>query len=60
VHEAILARDRKFRRTVTEPLRIRGDLKKVMSMIKYFDESEKKLYVSLSLILYDWLTMATV
>jgi len=60
VHEAILARDRKFRRTVTEPLRIRGDLKKVRSMIKYFDESEKKLYVSLSLVLYDWLTMATV
>ncbi|KAF8538573.1 hypothetical protein BDD12DRAFT_841857, partial [Trichophaea hybrida] len=45
VHDAILARDRKFRRTVTEPLRVRNDLKKVMSMIKHFDESEKRLMI---------------
>ncbi|KAF8253575.1 hypothetical protein K440DRAFT_618015 [Wilcoxina mikolae CBS 423.85] len=45
VHEAILARDRKFRRTVTEPLRVKNDLKKVMNMIKHFDESEKRLMI---------------
>ena len=43
VHEAIVARDRKFRKTVTEPLRAVSDFKKMNTMIKHFDDSERKL-----------------
>lgn len=43
VHETILARDRKYRKTVTEPLRAVNDVKKLSTMIKHFDDSERKL-----------------
>jgi hypothetical protein len=43
VHETIVARDRKFRKTVTEPLRAVNDIKKMSAMAKHFDESERKL-----------------
>jgi hypothetical protein len=47
VHEAIQARDRQYRLTVIEPLRARADAtQKIKSMMKYFDDSEKKLYVT--------------
>ena len=45
VHEAIQARDRKFRRTVTEPLRTRNNVRKMREMIAHFDKSEKNLCV---------------
>lgn len=42
VQAAILERDRRYRRTVIQPLYTSGNIPKMKSMEKHFDESEKK------------------
>jgi hypothetical protein len=42
VQVAILERDRRYRRTVIQPLYVSGNISKMKSMEKHFDESEKK------------------
>jgi len=42
VQAAILERDRRYRRTVIQPLYASGNIPKMKSMEKHFDESEKK------------------
>lgn len=45
VQAAIIERDRKFKKTVIQPLYVSGNIAKMKSMEKHFDESEKKAYV---------------
>lgn len=42
VQEAIIDRDRRFKKTVIQPLYASGNIGKMKSMEKHFDESEKK------------------
>lgn len=42
VQEAIINRDRRFKKTVIQPLYASGNIGKMKSMEKHFDESEKK------------------
>lgn len=45
VQVAILERDKKFKKTVIQPLYVSGNIGKMKSMEKHFEESEKKAYV---------------
>lgn len=46
VQGAIIERDRRFKKTVIQPLYASGNIGKMKSMEKHFEESEKKTYVS--------------
>jgi hypothetical protein len=46
VQSAILERDKKFKKTVIQPLYASGNIGKMKSMEKHFEESEKKAYVT--------------
>lgn len=46
VQAAIIERDRRFKKTVIQPLYASGNIGKMKSMEKHFEESEKKTYVS--------------
>lgn len=47
VQAAVIERDRRFKKTVIQPLYTSGNIGKMKSMEKHFEESEKKAYVPL-------------